>query len=88
MSYTHEGDEILYVNKDRDKIVPEDSPEAAYVLVGPGGQVPDEDAARLGLLGKRAQRQAQTDDSEADDAETKAVEKEPANKARKPAESK
>ena len=30
--WTHEGDDILYVNKDRSKVVPEDSPEAAFVL--------------------------------------------------------
>lgn len=72
--YTHEGDEILYVNKDRTKVVPEDSPEAAFVLVGPGGQIPDEDAERLGL-------------SKQGDAEAKA--QAPAgNKARKKAEDK
>lgn len=69
--YTHEGEDILYVNKDRSKVVPEDSSEAAFVLVGPGGQIEDDEAERLGLNAS----------AKKDDAEAKSVEKPAENKA-------
>ena len=81
--YTHEGDEILYVNADRSKVVPEDSEEAAFVLVGPGGQIPDDEAERLGLT----KRKARTAD-EAGAADAKAVDGPAENKARKQVERK
>jgi hypothetical protein len=39
----------LYVNKDRSQVVPGDSPEAASVLVGQGGEIPRALADRYGL---------------------------------------
>jgi hypothetical protein len=49
MPYIHEGDD-LYLNADKSKIVPENSPEAAYLLVSRGGTLSDEDAERYGLF--------------------------------------
>jgi hypothetical protein len=39
----------LYVNADRTKVVPEDSPEAAFLLAPEGDEVDDETAERLQL---------------------------------------
>lgn len=47
MVYT--SDKALYVNADKSRVVPGDSPEAAFLLVGEGGQLSDEDAAKYGL---------------------------------------
>ncbi len=44
----------LYVNKDRSKIVPENSPEAAFVLCGQNGEIPLEVAAKYGLYPETA----------------------------------
>jgi hypothetical protein len=41
--------ERLYVNRDRTKLVPESSPEAAFVLVGENGEIPLAEAERYGL---------------------------------------
>lgn len=45
MSIRNTTGEILYVNADWSKIVPESSPDAAFVLVGVGGRVPTEHEA-------------------------------------------
>lgn len=42
MSVRNTTGEILYVNADWSKIVPENSREAAFVLVGVGGKIPTE----------------------------------------------
>jgi hypothetical protein len=42
----------LYVNRDYSKVVPEDSPEAAFLLATPGKQISMPLAKRLGLLDK------------------------------------
>ncbi len=47
MVYT--SDKRLYVNADRSKIVSEDSPDAAYLLVAEGGELPDDEAAKYKL---------------------------------------
>lgn len=39
----------IYVNADRSKAVPEDSPEAAILLAAPGQVIAEEDVRRLGL---------------------------------------
>lgn len=40
----------LYLDRTRSRVVPEDSPEAAFVLVGEHGEIPIAEATRLGLL--------------------------------------
>jgi enoyl-CoA hydratase/carnithine racemase len=42
----------LYVNRDYSKIVPENSPEAAFLLATPGKPIDTALARRLGLLDK------------------------------------
>lgn len=69
------SDKRLYVNADRSKIVEEDSPEAAYLLVGAGGQVSDEDAKKYGLKEPKPAAKAA-------EAESKQVDAPPENKAR------
>ena len=71
------SDKRLYVNADRSKIVEEDSPEAAYLLVGAGGQVSDEDAKKYGLKASRSAENKKADD----EPESKQVAEPPQNKA-------
>lgn len=42
----------LFLNADQTKVVMEDSPEASFVLIGPSGSIPVEDAVRYGLMAK------------------------------------
>lgn len=52
--YINDGSPI-YLNADKTAIVEEGSPNAAFLLVGSGGQLTDEEAAKYGLKGgKRA----------------------------------
>lgn len=74
--WTNESQDTLYVTADRTQLAKEGSPEAAFVLVGPGGQLPEAEARRLGLL------------KNATPAEGKAVAGPPENKARHASESK
>lgn len=39
----------IFVNADKSKVVDEGSPEAAFLLVGEGGEVSDEDIEKYGL---------------------------------------
>lgn len=48
MTYTLEA--RTYVNADRSKVVPEESSHAAFLLGGPGDEIPDEQAKALGLV--------------------------------------
>lgn len=48
------SDRRIYVDAMRTRVVPEDSPEAAYLLVGAGGQIPEDEARRYGLIGDKA----------------------------------
>lgn len=75
MSYT--ADEELCVNADKSTVVPCDGPEAAWVLVGPGGTLTDEQAAKYGFAekGKKVALEVPPE------PEQKAVEAAPANKA-------
>lgn len=50
--WTNTGDDI-YLNADKSAIVPSDSPEAAYLLVASGGQIPLEEAQKYGLIGSQ-----------------------------------
>lgn len=45
-----ETKERIYTNADRTKVVPEDSPEAAFMYAAPGDRIPMEMAKRLGLV--------------------------------------
>jgi hypothetical protein len=46
--------ERLFVNADKSKIVPEDSPEAAFLLATPGKRLSAQEAAKYGLKAKSA----------------------------------
>lgn len=46
--------ERLFVNADKSKIVPEGSPEAAYLLATPGKRLSAEEAKKYGLKAKAA----------------------------------
>jgi hypothetical protein len=70
------SDRRLYLNADRSKVVEEGDPDSAYLLVGEGGEVSDEDAKQYGLKAPRKS------EAKADDAEAKQVDSPPENKAR------
>lgn len=72
---TYKSDKRLYVNADRSKVVSEDSPEAAYLLVSEGGEIPEEEAKRYGLV--KSSKMATAEESG-----TKARSAPPENKAR------
>lgn len=77
------SDKRLYVNADKSQVVEEDSPEAAYLLVGKGGQVTEEDAKKYNLKApKRTEVTEVPVEAEAEAEETEAKqEPAPANKA-------
>lgn len=50
--YIHEG-KPLYLTADKSEAVEEGDERAAFLLVGSGGQLTDEDAAKYGLKGKK-----------------------------------
>lgn len=85
------ADKRYYLTADRSRVVDEADPEAAVLLAAEGDDISDEDARRLGLVGKKPAAPepvvvhsiAADPEPKADDpAETKAVERAPANKAR------
>lgn len=83
MAYTHPLDApILYVNRDQSALVPEDSPEAAFVLVGPGGTLSDALAGRYGLTGDVSRETIDEPKQAAGPAENKVI-KPKANKRTK-----
>ena len=43
------SDKTYYLNADRSKAVPEDSEDAAYLLVREGGEIAEADAKQYGL---------------------------------------
>lgn len=47
--YINDGP-ALYLNADKTQVVAEGSPDAAFLLVGPGGSLLREEAERYGLL--------------------------------------
>lgn len=65
----------LYVNARQNRVVPEDSPEAAFLLVGEGGYIDRAVAERLGLLDDEPDPK-----STAQAPETKAVHQPPEDK--------
>lgn len=78
MPYTHQGP-ALYLASDQQTIVPADDPRAAFLLIAPGGTLPDEVAQRYGL----PQAAAQLEPEKAEKAEQPKP-----NKARQPRENK
>lgn len=50
----HVLSERLYLNADRTKVVSEESGDAAFLLGGPGDEIPEDQAEELGLLKKKA----------------------------------
>ncbi len=53
MPYVHQGSD-LYLAADRETVVDEHDPRAAFVLVVHGGTLPDADAERYGLKSKHS----------------------------------
>jgi hypothetical protein len=76
MTYTNDTGAPICVNADKSTVVDCASAEAAFLLVGPEGELPDEVAAQYGLDKQRG-RPAEKADAPAED---KAAEK-PADKA-------
>lgn len=62
MAYT--ADRNIYLNADRSKVVEEDSPDAAFLLVAEGSELSDEEAAEYGLKSSRKAEDKQADASE------------------------
>jgi hypothetical protein len=48
--YKNDTGKHIYLNADKTAIAEEGSPEAAFLLVGPGGEVSDADAVKYGLM--------------------------------------
>lgn len=69
MTYTNDTGKPLYLNADKSKVV-EEGPDAAFLLVGAEGELPDDVAAQYGL--KSA---AKAEDKADAPAEDKAAEK-------------
>lgn len=80
--YIHEG-KPLYLTADKSEAVEEGDERAAFLLVGSGGQLTDEEAAKYGLKGKKA---APENKLKAGPSENKAVEAEDAPVPFTPAE--
>jgi len=76
--WRNDSRETLHTNAAGDTVVPENSPEARYVLVGPGGEIEEAEAERLGLTKKSGKGDAKAQPAP---AETKA-ERPSENKAR------
>lgn len=53
----YRSDKRLYTTADGSRIVPEDSVDAAVLLVAEGGEIPDELAEKYGLTGEKASKQ-------------------------------
>lgn len=64
MPYTHEGPP-LYRTVD-DRVVEEGDPDAAFLLIGTGGQMSDEEAAKWGLGQDAPQRGQAAQDAQKD----------------------
>lgn len=51
--YRNTTGRAIYVNADKSKTVEENDPEAAFLLVGPNGELPDAEAEKYGLKGEQ-----------------------------------
>lgn len=76
------ADRKLFLTADRERVVEEGDPDAAFLLAAPGKQISDADAERYGLKPKAKAEAKQAD--EPDNKEAPA----PANKARRSAKKK
>jgi hypothetical protein len=85
------ADRNLYLTADRERVVEEDDPAAAFMFYSKGKEIPDAEAERYGLDAPAPEPEPEP---EAPAAKQKAVESEnkkaaaPANKARKTAKKK
>lgn len=75
-------DRTLWLTSDRDRVVEDGDPEAAFLLGTAGKEIPDAEAERLGI--EPASKKAQAEEKKADEPADKAAAA-PANKARKAA---
>lgn len=50
MAALYTSDKRLYVTADRATVVPEGDPRAAFLLVAEGGELPESEARRYGLI--------------------------------------
>lgn len=64
-----ETKEALWLTADRERLVPEGDPEAAFLFASAGKRVSREDAERYGLVGKRG-RKAEAPAEKPDDVDT------------------
>ena len=76
------ADRRLYLTADRERVVEEGDPDAAFLFVTPGKEVSDADAERYGLKPKAKAEAKQADESDNKEAPA------PANKARRSAKKK
>ncbi len=60
--WTNKTEDRIYVNASKDTIVPEDSEEAAFMLVAPHGQLDMDEAVRLGLADKNEVQEQSEDE--------------------------
>lgn len=75
--------ERTYVNGDKSRVVPENSPEAAFLFGTPGMKISNEEARRLGLLADDADDEPDAEAKQAAEAspEAKQVTQPPEDKA-------
>ncbi len=52
------SDRRLYLTADKARVVDEGDAEAAFLLVGEGGELPEEEAEKYGLTGAKAKAKA------------------------------
>lgn len=56
--WTNDSDEAIYVDASKTHVVPGESPDAAFLLVSPHGEIPEDEANRCGLIeAQRRQRE-------------------------------
>lgn len=75
------SDKALFLNADRTEVVEEGSPDAAFLLVGAGSSLDDNEAAKYGLKNSSKAEDkavAAPDEDKADDGEVAADDAKPA----------
>lgn len=85
------ADHHIYVNADRSRVVEEHDPDAAFLLAAAGDDVSAEDVKRYGLNASKAKAADEESDESPKagaEAESKAMQSPPANKAQAPASKK
>lgn len=77
-------DRSLFLTADRDELVEEGDPRAAFLWASAGSEVSDEEAAEVGYKAPKAKQAAPAEDKAvAAPVEDKAAKKAPAKRARK-----